>query len=147
MPQVEYSTTVDIPRDVLWNFVKDFKNWAPLLKGYKSHEMVNEKESIWIIKGQFGAFSRTTKFHTTITEWVEGERVAFKLKGLNEPVTGYGWVNLASDDSNKNTTISSEVGAEAGGVLGPLVNRLVKPWLTDVAEELVTKLVAAVKKA
>ncbi len=146
MPKVEYTTTVEIPRNVLWDFVKDFGNWAPLLKGYTTHEMVNEKESIWTIKGQFGSFSRTTKFHTTITEWVDGERVAFRLTGINEPVDGYGWVQLSQGDSENITRISSEVGVEAGGVLGPFINRLVKPWLYDVAEELVTKLVSAVKK-
>ncbi len=146
MPKVEYTTTVEIPKDTLWNFVKDFSNWGPMLKGYQSHEMINDKESIWIIKGKFGTFSRTTKFHNTITEWDEGKRVAFNLKGMNDPVDGYGWVNLNPDGTKKGTIISSEIGIEAGGIFGPLINRIVKAWLFDVAEDLVSKIVEAVKK-
>lgn len=141
MQTVDYTTTVDIPIEVMWDFIKDFSNWAPMVKGYQIHDMVNDRESIWTIRGEFGPFSRLAKFHTTVTEWVQGERVAFELKGLNEPVTGYGFVDLAKKGG---TSISAEVGFNAGGALGPLINRLVRPWVRTVAEELVEKLVAAV---
>jgi len=141
MPQVDYAARVDIPLENMWEFIKDFSNWAPMVKGYQAHQMLNDQESIWTIRGEFGPFSRLTKFHTTITEWREGERVAFQMKGLNEPVTGYGVVDLAGGEG---TTISAAVGFEAGGALGPLINRLVQPWVRNVAEELVAKLVAAV---
>jgi carbon monoxide dehydrogenase subunit G len=145
MQRVEYVKTVDIPLEVMWDFIKDFNNWAPMLKGYKNHKMINEKESIWEIRGEFGSFSRLTKFHTTITEWVQPSKVAFELKGINEPVTGYGFVNLSPSNNGKAcTTITSEAGFIAGGVMGPLINRMVKPWLSTIAEELVEKLIAAV---
>jgi carbon monoxide dehydrogenase subunit G len=145
MQSVEYAKTVEIPLEVMWDFIKDFDNWAPMLKGYKNHKIISDKESIWEIRGEFGSFSRLTKFHTTITEWVQPSRVAFELKGLNEPVTGYGFVNLSPSNNGKAvTTISAEAGFTAGGVMGPLINRMVKPWLSTIAEELVEKVVAAV---
>ncbi len=145
MQPVKYDKTVEIPLAVMWDFVKDFDNWAPMLKGYQAHETVNDRESIWTVRGEFGPFSRLTKFHITITEWVEPERVAFELRGMNEPVTGYGFVDLlVPGDGKVQTTISSEMGFNAGGALGPLINRLVKPWVSTVAEELVENLVAAV---
>lgn len=143
MEKVDYTTTVDIPLDVMWDFIKDFSNWAPMVKGYQTHEMVDDKKSVWTIRGEFGPFSRLTKFDNVITEWVEKDRVAFELKGLNEPVTGYGVVQLKAGDDGS-STIFSEVGFNAGGALGPLINRLVRPWVRTVAEELVEKLVAAV---
>jgi carbon monoxide dehydrogenase subunit G len=145
MQSVEYAKTVEIPLEVMWDFIKEFDNWAPMLKGYKNHKIINDKESIWEIRGEFGSFSRLTKFHTTITEWVQPSRVAFELKGVNEPVTGYGFVNLRPYNNGKaGTTISAEAGFTAGGVMGPLINRMVKPWLSTIAEELVEKVVVAV---
>lgn len=144
MEKVDYTTKVEIPLDVMWDFIKDFSNWAPMVKGYQSHEMIDDRESIWTIRGEFGPFSRLTKFHTSITEWNEKERVSFQLKGLNEPVTGYGTVQLVTGEASSGSQIFSEVGFNAGGALGPLINRLVRPWVRTVAEELVVKLVAAV---
>ena len=46
----------------------------------------------------------------TITEWNEGQGVAFELKGMNEPLTGYGKVQLESEDSGNSTRIFSELG-------------------------------------
>jgi len=145
MQRVEYAKSVEVPLEVMWDFIKDFDNWAPMLKGYKNHNIINDKESIWEIRGEFGSFSRLTKFYTTITEWVQPNRVAFELKGVNEPVTGYGFVHLIPSNNGKaGTTISAEAGFTAGGVMGPLINRMVKPWLSTIAEELVEKLIAAV---
>ena len=143
MVKVDYHTTVEISLDVMWDFVKEINNWAPLVKGYQSHEEIDDKESIWVVRGDFGPFSRVTKFHNTITEWNEGQGVAFELKGMNEPLTGYGKVQLASDDGGDNTRIFSELGFEAGGALGPLINRLIKPLVQGMAEDLVEKIIAA----
>lgn len=143
MEKVDYNTTVDIPLDVMWDFVKEINNWAPLVKGYQSHEEIDDKESIWVVRGEFGPFSRVTKFHNTITEWNEGQGVAFELKGMNEPLTGYGKVQLESDDGGNSTRIFSELGFEAGGALGPLINRLIKPLVQGMAEDLVKKIIAA----
>ena len=144
MEKVDYNTTVEIPLDVMWDFVKDYSNWAPLVKGYQSHEEIDDKESIWDVRGEFGPFSRVTKFHNTITEWNEGQGVAFELKGINEPLTGYGNVRLEpGGDSGNSTRIFSELGFEAGGALGPLINRLIKPLVKGMAEDLVEKIIAA----
>ncbi len=144
MQVVDYTTKVDVPLEVMWDFIKDFSNWAPMVKGYQQHEMVSDQESIWTIRGEFGPFSRLTKFHTTITEWVQRDRVGFELKGLNEPVTGFGNVRLSQGTDSGSCGIVAEIGFNAGGALGPLINRLVSPWVRTVAEEMVEKLVAAV---
>lgn len=143
MEKVDYNRTVGIPLEVMWDFVKEFSNWAPLVKGYQSHEEIDDKESIWVVRGEFGPFSRVTKFHNTITEWNEGQGVAFELKGVNEPLTGYGKVQLESVDGGNSTRIFSELGFEAGGALGPLINRLIKPLVQGMAEDLVEKIIAA----
>lgn len=90
MPEVEYATTMSLPRPLIWDFVKDMNNWAPFLTGYQKHEILDETDSVWTLKGDVGILSRVVKLQAHITEWVDQERVAFTLTGLNEKVDGGG---------------------------------------------------------
>ena len=54
MPEVEYSTKMALSRALVWDFVKDMNNWAPMLTGYQKHEILDEKDSIWTLKGDVG---------------------------------------------------------------------------------------------
>src|SRR5262245_1995214 len=65
-------------------------HWAPFLTGYQSHEKQSDTESVWTLKGDVGVLARTLRFRVLITEWAGPERVAFGLKGMNEPMTGEG---------------------------------------------------------
>jgi carbon monoxide dehydrogenase subunit G len=90
MPEVEYATTMSLPRPLVWEFVKDMNNWAPFLTGYQKHEILDETDSVWTLRGDVGILSRVVKLQAHITEWVDQERVAFTLTGLNEKVDGGG---------------------------------------------------------
>ena len=98
MPGISYTTKMNAPRARVWEFVKDMDNWAPFVQGYQSHVKINDRESIWTVKGEIGPMSRVTKAHVIITEWVEGERVAFTVKGMNEPITGEGAIIISDGD-------------------------------------------------
>jgi carbon monoxide dehydrogenase subunit G len=90
MPEVEYATTMSLPRPLIWEFVKDMNNWAPFLTGYQKHEILDETDSVWTLKGDVGILSRVVRLQAHITEWVDQEKVAFTLTGLNEKVDGGG---------------------------------------------------------
>lgn len=143
MPAVNYTTVMAAPRPAVWDFVRDMNNWAPFTRGYQSHEILNEQESIWTVKGELGPISRVTKFHIVITEWVEGERVGFTLKGMNEPITGGGAIQL-TDASELQTEIRGEATLTFGGSIGPVVNHLIGPFIKSGADELVTKIIIAI---
>lgn len=144
MPEISYKTTMAAPRQTVWEFVRDINNWAPLTRGYQAHEIVNDRESVWTVKGDVGPISRVTKFHVMITEWVDGERVAFIVKGLNEPISGSGAISIADDDAAASTAIQGNATIEMGGTLGPVVNHLIVPFVEEGADELVTKIIIAV---
>lgn len=144
MPTVNYTTTMAAPRAVVWEFVRDMNNWAPFTRGYQSHEIINERESIWTVKGDLGPISRVTKFHITITEWVEGERVGFTVRGLNEPITGAGAIHLTDAAEDSQTEIRGEATLTFGGSIGPVVNHLIGPFIKSGADELVTKIIIAI---
>src|SRR5262249_61078339 len=88
MPEVEYTTTMSLPPDAIWAFVKDMNNWAPFLTGYQRHEIQSDTDSVWWLKGDVGILSRTVQLQAHVTEWRGPERVAFTLTGLNEQVEG-----------------------------------------------------------
>ena len=90
MPEVEYTTVVNLPPEKVWDFVKDMNNWAPFLTGYQKHEIVSETDSIWTLKGDVGVLARTVELKAHITEWNGPERVSFTLAGINELVEGGG---------------------------------------------------------
>lgn len=145
MQQVEYQKTVQIPLEVMWDFIKDFDNWAPMLNGYQRHHTLNERESIWEIKGTIGKYRRQTKLRASITEWVIRQKVVFKVDGVNEVVTGIGSVTLnPGNNGSQSTILSATIGIAAGGAFGPVLNRILMPWVKTVAEELVEKIIEAV---
>jgi hypothetical protein len=90
MPEVEYTTVVNLPPEQVWDFVKDMNNWAPFLTGYQKHEILSETDSIWTLKGDVGMLARTVELKAHITEWNGPERVSFTLAGINELVDGGG---------------------------------------------------------
>jgi hypothetical protein len=94
MPEVEYTTKMALSRGLVWDFVKDMNNWAPMLTGYQKHEIIDDKDSIWTLKGDVGILSRMVRLKFHITEWIDRDRVAFTLEGLNEKVEGGGLLLL-----------------------------------------------------
>ena len=96
MPEVEYVTTVNLPPEAIWEFVKDMNNWAPFLTGYQKHEILNEADSIWTLKGDVGVLARMVRLQAHVTEWAGPERVSFTLTGLNEQVDGGGMLVMSA---------------------------------------------------
>jgi carbon monoxide dehydrogenase subunit G len=95
MPEVEYTTTMRLPVAVVWEFVKDMNNWAPMLTGYRKHVVLSDTDSVWTLQGDVGVLSREVELEAHVTEWAGPDRVAFTLRGLNEPVEGGGTLSMA----------------------------------------------------
>ncbi len=95
MPEVHYSTTLNLPPETVWEFVKDMNNWAPFLTGYQKHEILSEADSIWTLKGDVGVLARMVRLQAHVTEWAGPERVSFTLTGLNEQVDGGGMLVMS----------------------------------------------------
>ncbi len=120
MPEVEYTTKVALPREVIWDFVKDMNNWAPYLTGYQQHEIIDDADSIWTLKGDVGVLARVVKLRAHVTEWNGPTRVSFTLTGLNEPVDGGGTLEMSAAE-------------DEGASAAPIVKR---SWLARLIEAL-----------
>ena len=101
MPEVEYTTNVGLPPEVIWDFVKDMNNWAPYLTGYQQHEIVDDADSIWTLKGDVGVLARVVRLRAHVTEWNGPKRVSFTLTGLNEAVDGGGTLEMSAAEGDR----------------------------------------------
>jgi len=140
--EIDYRTFIDAPINVVWEFGNELRNWAPFLKGFQGLEELNDNESIWTMKGDVGPLTRAVKFHVRITERVELERIAFELKGVNEPVAGAGSIRVETSGSGTMATVNLRASME--GPLGSIMNPFIAPMLKPMAEELMAKLKAAI---
>ena len=95
MPEVEYVTTVDAPLDRVWDFVQDMNRWGHLLVGFQSVEIIDDRQSIWTLKGDVGILTREVRMQVDITEWLPNERVSFTLTGITERLDGAGTFLMA----------------------------------------------------
>jgi carbon monoxide dehydrogenase subunit G len=95
MPEVSVTTTMSLPPEAIWDFVKDMNNWAPFLTGYQKHEILSDTDSIWWLKGDVGILSRTVQLKAHVVEWNGPAKVAFTLVGMNEEVEGGGELTMA----------------------------------------------------
>jgi carbon monoxide dehydrogenase subunit G len=111
VPEVEYTTTVGLPREAVWDFVKDMNNWAPYLTGYQTHEVLSDTDSVWTLKGDVGVLARVVKLKAHVTEWNGPQRVSFTLTGLNEQVDGEGTLEMAAAEAADTATPSPRAAA------------------------------------
>jgi carbon monoxide dehydrogenase subunit G len=124
MPEVEYETTMGLPPEAVWEFVKDMNNWAPFLTGYQRHEVLSETDSMWWLKGDVGILSRTVQLKAHVTDWSGPDRVAFSLTGMNEEVEGGGELRMSRCEES----VALVAAPKRRGLWRRLVDRLFR-WL------------------
>ncbi|MGN7388940.1 CoxG family protein [Sporosarcina sp. SAFN-015] len=140
MPSGTHTTELDLPIEKVWDFVKDMDRWAPLVPGYIEHEIINDKQSTWTFKGDIGIMQKTVKLQIDITEWTEPSLVTFDLTGLNENFAGNGYFKAEAISDSK-TVMHGNLDITAKGVMGPMVNAILKSFVPKTAQDL-TKAIA-----
>lgn len=107
MPQIRYTVQIATPVERVWAFVEHLPNWAPLMIGYQKLVEVNDRQSIWTLKGDVGMLAREVDLQADITVWEPLKRVEFTLTGLTEKLTGSGTFTLepaTGDDAGEAET-------------------------------------------
>jgi carbon monoxide dehydrogenase subunit G len=135
MPYGKQEVTIDLPITTVWTFVKKMDNWAPLVPGYISHEIIDDKESTWTFKGDLGIVKKKIKMHVDITEWVEPSKVTFNLTGLNENFTGNGYFEAVASDE-VTTHMTGYLKIEAHGPMNKIVNKVLESFVPQTASDL-----------
>ncbi|HLS23149.1 MAG TPA: SRPBCC family protein [Pseudogracilibacillus sp.] len=145
MPAGTHSVELDISIDQIWEFVSDMDKWAPLVPGYIEHEIINENQSTWTFKGDIGIMQKTVKLQIDITEWREPTLVTFDLTGLNENFGGDGYFE-AEDLGDNKTKMTGHLDITAKGMMGPMINTILKNFVPKTAEELTEAVANKIKE-
>ncbi|CAM3826963.1 hypothetical protein GCM10009865_26590 [Aeromicrobium ponti] len=141
MPSCTHQAGVNVPIGEIWNFVSDIGNWAPLVPGYITHEVLSDKESTWSFKSDMGILKKKIELKVDITSWQEPTKVTFNLTGLNERFTGHGYF-LAAKGSNNRNLMTGALDIKAEGMMAKVANSLLNTSLPEITAEL-TEAVAA----
>jgi carbon monoxide dehydrogenase subunit G len=92
----EHSVEINIPSQKLWEFLSDFENWAPFVVGFQHLVQVDDKQSLWTLRGDMGILSRDVEIRVDVTVWEPPHRAEFELTGITERITGTGCFEIAS---------------------------------------------------
>jgi carbon monoxide dehydrogenase subunit G len=99
MPEVEYTATVSAPLERVWNYVEDLNQWCHLMIGFQALEIVDERRSIWTLRGDVGILTREVRIQVDITEWLPRDRVTFVVTGITERLEGGGAFLMTASDA------------------------------------------------
>jgi len=135
MPAGTHSIEIDVPIQNIWEFIEDMNKWAPLVPGYIEHQILNERQSTWKFKGDIGIMQKTVSLKIDITEWIEPTKVTFDLKGISENFNGNGYFE-AEAISDAKTKMTGNLDITAGGLMGPMINAVLKNFVPKTAQEL-----------
>ncbi|MEH6992388.1 SRPBCC family protein [Neobacillus drentensis] len=133
MPSELQQIELAIPITVIWDFIRDANNWAPLVPGYIQHEQMNDNKITWDFKSDLGIMKKKVSLVIDIKEWNEPNRVSFELRRTNEKYIGEGYFEAQALNKNK-TRLTAFLEINASGALGSLANSLFKnaiPISTD----------------
>ncbi|MFC0014020.1 MULTISPECIES: CoxG family protein [Allobacillus] len=135
MPQGKHNVDINVSIEEVWDFVSSINNWAPLVPGYIHHEIISDTESTWEFKGDLGFMKKTVKLKVDITEWREPTLVTFNLTGISDNFKGHGYFE-ATKTSDASTQVTGMLNITAGGVRGPMINRVLRNFVPATAVDL-----------
>jgi carbon monoxide dehydrogenase subunit G len=133
MPSGLHQVLLELPIGVIWNFVKDMDNWAPLVPGYVNHEKINKRQSLWAFQGDTGIFKKKVSLLIDIKEWRAPTRVSFDLKG--QKYDGEGYFEARAININ-NTRLTGFLEVNAIGAMEAMKNSLLKTVIPKSVEEM-----------
>lgn len=134
MPNVSHAVTVDASLADTWAFVRDMHNWAELVPGFAGMTVSSDTDSQWKVRGDVGILTKLVTFDVHVNEWVEESHVRFSMACVEEPLTAEGALT-ATAASTDTTSLDFALEAAAGGMLGPVVNALLKTVMPRMASD------------
>lgn len=131
---------IDAPIEWVWEYVKDFSHWAPLVPGYVNHKIINSRESNWGFTTDLAIVKKKIEFRLEILSINAPKSMTFAVNGTNEGFTGHGDIELKKMKSNR-TFVTANIDLQATGPLARMIKPLLKsnpPKITNEFKEEVT---------
>ncbi|PAD66782.1 carbon monoxide dehydrogenase [Bacillus sp. 7586-K] len=140
-----YKVKAELPIKAIWNFVSIMDNWAPLVPGYIEHTIINESESTWTFKTDLGLIKKKIQLKVDITEWIEPEKVTFKLTGINEKISGNGYFEAKASDQ-EGTFITGYLEIIPEGAMAKMIQSKLKKNLSEMTKEMTDAIIEKIKE-
>jgi carbon monoxide dehydrogenase subunit G len=121
-----------------WSFIRDIRNWAAAMPGYKSFVPLTQDDSQWTIAAKIGPISRLVELEVNVRRWQEPMEVDFDLTGKNEPFRGSG--SYRAQPNGDGTLISLSVVLEPGGPMAKMIGMLAGPVMRQGAKDFTLQL-------
>jgi carbon monoxide dehydrogenase subunit G len=134
MPSEKQQIELAVPINVIWDFIRDANNWAPLVPGYIQHEQISTSVITWEFKSDLGIMKKKVSLVIDIKEWNEPNKVSFELRRPNEKYIGEGYFEALAVNKQK-TLLTGFLEINATGALGSLANSLFKNVIPKSTEE------------
>ena len=129
MPVKEVVFTIKLPVSSVWSFMNDRPEVGCLFPGCKGVKILNDLDSIWMIKMSLGPFTRTIEMHAHTTEMLENQRLAWTATHEHLITSG---ITTFRKISNAETEITYRLEGHVTGRLGFLQEIIVAKKLGEV---------------
>jgi carbon monoxide dehydrogenase subunit G len=143
---IEHTVWLTVEASIAQSFglVRDMANWAAHMPGYVSFEIVNDRESVWVLKVGFGALRRTVRVRVRIEDWREPDHVAFSYRVDDASVTGSGHYD-AHAVGGVATGMELAVRIVGEGPMSPVWEAMMRPVLPKMLGGFATSLKARIE--
>jgi carbon monoxide dehydrogenase subunit G len=145
MPQGIHEIEIDLPISTVWDFVSVMENWIPLVPGYISHQIINDRQSTWSFHADIGIIKKQISLQVDITEWSPPNQVTFNLSGINENFVGEGYFK-ATALGEKRTKMTGYLDITAKGVKAPMINPVLKSFVPRAVTEMMEAIANRLKE-
>jgi carbon monoxide dehydrogenase subunit G len=130
---IETTQSILVEQDIdnVWAYAKDVERWAEIMPGYQHCEIIDDDNSLWVLKIGVGAMVRTVKVEVCVDEWAGPERVEFTFKLKGDPVKGTG--NYTARREGVHTQVALHVEVSGTGPMAPMWEAMGSPVLPKFA--------------
>lgn len=146
MIETSQTVPVHVPIGDVWEYVKNISNWAELMPGLQSCDIIDENDSRWVLKVGVGALVRTVKVNVHVEQWDGPGRVLFQFKLQGDPVSG-GGSYLAKSLGASTTEMALALRVEGTGPMAPMWEAMGSPLLPKFALAFAQQLAEGIERA
>ncbi|GGB91031.1 hypothetical protein GCM10011494_06740 [Novosphingobium endophyticum] len=146
MIETRQQVSVIAPIDTTWSYARDVERWAEIMPGYQSCEIVDDDNSLWVLKVGVGGLVRTVKVDVHVDEWAGPERVDFSFRLRGDPVEGTGSYHALPEGDDR-TQVILHVRVNGSGPMAPMWEAMGGPVLPRFANGFAEQLKARIELA
>ncbi|GIH72420.1 SRPBCC family protein [Sphaerimonospora thailandensis] len=90
-----HTVEIDTSPEALWDYLMEFDNWAQFVVGFQKFRIVDERTSVWTLRGDVGVLAREVDLEVVMLEQEPGRRATYSITGITERLEGTGTFEIS----------------------------------------------------